>query len=101
MKIAMLFVFVLGVCLLAVQPTAAADQRQGQQIYELHCEACHGVGGNAIEPGMPRFADGDSLFLMDQDLLRRIREGKDTMPAYRGLLSDEEIRDVIAYLRTL
>jgi len=34
------------------------------------------------------------------DLLQRIRDGKDTMPAFRGLLRDEEIRDVITYLRT-
>jgi cytochrome c6 len=101
MQIVMQFVFVLGVCLLAVRPALAADPQQGRQIYELHCEACHGVEGDSIDPGTPRFAGGDSLFLMDQDLLRQIREGKNTMPAYRGLLSDEEIRDVIAYLRTL
>jgi cytochrome c6 len=101
MKIVMQIVLLLGMCLLAVRPSLAADPQKGRQTYELHCEACHGVAGKSIEPGTPRFAGGDSLFLMDQDLLRRIREGKNTMPAYRGLLRDEEIRDVIAYLRTL
>ena len=43
----------------------------------------------------------DRLFQMDQDLLRSIREGRELMPAFRGMLSDEEIRDVIAFLRTL
>ena len=37
---------------------------------------------------------------MDSELLDRIRDGKDGMPSFRGMLSDNEIRDVIAYLRT-
>jgi cytochrome c6 len=34
-------------------------------------------------------------------LLISIKSGKTAMPAYRGVLSDQDILNVIAYLRTL
>ena len=37
----------------------------------------------------------------DVDLVRVLRDGDGHLPSYRGLLSDEELRDVIAYIRTL
>lgn len=80
---------------------AAADRNNGRAIYEMHCVGCHGEAGRALDPTVPSFANGDALFMMDSELLDRIRQGNQTMPAFRGLLSDQEIRDVISYLRTL
>jgi len=37
----------------------------------------------------------------DSVLLTSIKSGKAIMPSYRGALNDNEILDVIAYLRTL
>ena len=34
-------------------------------------------------------------------LLTSIKNGKNAMPAYQGILSDSDIMDVIVYLRTL
>jgi len=36
----------------------------------------------------------------DAMLLRAIKDGKKAMPAYMGILSDREILDVIAHMRT-
>ena len=52
-------------------------------------------------PGVPDFRRGEGLFRSDDDLLQFIRNGSGMMPAYRGLLSDRDILDVISYLRTL
>jgi len=82
-------------------PLAASDRQNGRVLYEMHCLGCHGESGYAIDPTIPSFANGDLMFLMDSELLDRIRSGNQTMPAFRGLLSDQEIRDVISYLRTL
>ena len=82
-------------------PGAAADRQNGRTIYETYCVGCHGEAGNSLDPTIPTFANGDRLFQMDSQLLESIRRGNQTMPAFRGLLSDQEIRDVIAYLRTL
>lgn len=78
----------------------AADERKGREIYDMHCAACHGPNGVSTDPMIPSFADGETLYRMDSELLQRIGDGKNTMPAFRGLLSSEEMRDVIAYLRT-
>jgi mono/diheme cytochrome c family protein len=79
----------------------AADIFNGQQVYELHCQSCHGADGRSMEPGVPDFSRGESLFTPDPDLVRELREGGGMHPAYRGLLSDDEMRDVLAYIRTL
>lgn len=97
-----------GVCLLVVFATLsvmadraiAADERKGREVYEIHCAGCHGVDGVSLDPLVPNFADGDALVLMDAELFQRIGDGKETMPAFRGILSSEEMRNVIAYIRT-
>ena len=81
--------------------SVAADRQNGGKIYDQHCVACHGEYGNTLDPTVPNFANGDRLIQMDSELLRQIRSGNQTMPSFRGILSDSEIRDVIAYLRTL
>lgn len=79
----------------------AADIFKGREVYELHCQSCHGIDGRSIEPGTPDFTRGESLFAPDSELVRQLREGGGMKPAYRGMLSDDELRDVVAYVRTL
>jgi cytochrome c6 len=90
----------LLVCLVA--PAAwAADPQKGGRLYTKNCKDCHGADGVAQMPGVPEFRRGEGLLRSDDDLLQFIRNGSGMMPAYRGLLSDRDILDVIAYLRTL
>ena len=78
-----------------------ADVFNGRQVYDMHCQTCHGDGGVSVMPGTPNFATGEQLFKPDTDLFEAIRNGRNMMPGYRGLIEDSEILDVIAYLRTL
>lgn len=91
----------LLLALASAGPALAGDMQKGRETYELYCSVCHGVDGMPVDMTIPSFANGDRLFQMDQDLLRSIRNGKELMPAFRGLLRDDEIRDVITYLRSL
>jgi len=79
----------------------AADIFKGREVYELHCQTCHGIDGRSIEPGTPDFSRGESLFAPDSELVRQLRDGGGMKPAYRGMLTDNELRDVVAYVRTL
>lgn len=79
----------------------AADIYNGGEVYEMHCQACHGMDGQPMEPGTPDFSLGEGLFAPDADLVQRLREGGGHLPSYRGMLTDEELRDVVAYIRTL
>lgn len=82
-------------------PAAAADVFTGRQTYAMHCAACHGPAGLAVMPGAPNFARGDRLMQPDTALLASIRAGRNAMPAFAGVLRDQEILNVIAFLRTL
>ena len=87
--------------LTAGTPAQAADIFKGREVYELHCQTCHGIDGRSVEPGTPDFSRGESLFAPDSELVRQLRDGGGMKPAYRGMLSDDELRDVVAYVRTL
>lgn len=79
----------------------AADTNKGQQLFAANCAICHGQSGRSVMPGAPNFDRGEGLMRPDFALLASIRAGKNAMPAYQGLLTDRDILDVIAFLRTL
>lgn len=78
-----------------------ADVFQGKELYTTHCAACHGASGQAVMPGAPNFARGERLVQPDAALYENIRSGKRAMPGFRGVLKNQDILDVIAYIRTL
>ena len=77
----------------------AADPGKGGQLYGANCATCHGEDGRGTMPGVPDFTRGEGLFQPNHVLADTIREGKSVMPAFRGIMTDSEIDDVIAYLR--
>jgi cytochrome c6 len=79
----------------------AADPVKGGRFYATQCASCHGASGTSMMPGAPSFSRGERMMQPDALLLSSIKAGKNAMPAYRGILSDLDILDVIAYLRTL
>lgn len=79
----------------------AADPGAGKAIYEQHCVRCHGEDGRGELGGAPDFSRGVSLMQPDADIARTLRGGLGGMPAYEGLLRQDELLDVIAYVRSL
>lgn len=95
----------------------------GQQIYDQSCASCHGLSGEGQFPAAPARPDvtgrigapphngnGHTWHHGDAMLLRYIREGGASladpvnfypMPAFGDQLSDEQIRSVLAYIKTL
>lgn len=82
-------------------PAAAADIFKGRQVYATHCAVCHGPNGVSVMPGAPNLARGERMMQPDAGLLASIRGGRNAMPAYAGILTDRDILDVIAFMRTL
>jgi mono/diheme cytochrome c family protein len=80
--------------------TQAADFFNGEKIYQKYCQSCHGIKGQGGIGGAPNFARGRSLMKPDAYLYDTINSGKNAMPAYRGVLKEEEFYDVITYLRS-
>lgn len=79
----------------------AADIANGSRLYTTNCIACHGGLGVPSAPGSPSFERGQGMMKPDFVLVESTRVGKNGHPSYQGRLSDRDILDMIAYLRTL
>ena len=78
----------------------AADFFKGESIYKQYCESCHGTRGQGVIGGAPNFARGQGLMKPDALLYDTILKGRNAMPAFRGVLTEEEFYDVITYIRS-
>lgn len=78
----------------------AADPRNGAMIYSKHCSSCHGPRGKGAMPGMPDFTRPQSLAVADDKLVHVLETGSGMMPSYRGLLTTQDMLDVISHIRT-
>lgn len=87
--------------LLACTVARAGDINKGRPLYGSYCAICHGQTGRSAMAGAPNFDRGEGLLRPDSDLLASLRSGKNACPAFRGILSDREILDVVSFLRTL
>ncbi|MEH6626722.1 MAG: c-type cytochrome [Motiliproteus sp.] len=93
------------------QPDAHGDPRLGQRWFEQICSTCHGPEGNGYMAGGSGTAIGKSGFLQkaSDGLIREtIRKGRSNTrmlpfsgPEGLANLNDQEIDDIISYLRTL
>ncbi len=86
-----------------------SDTQAGKTLYENFCLSCHGPTGKGDGPAastlQPKPADLSALLQSQEDayLAARISEGKDgtAMVAWKNVLSEAQIRQIVAYLRTL
>ncbi|MFI5323157.1 MAG: cytochrome c oxidase subunit II [Thermodesulfobacteriota bacterium] len=90
----------------------------GEKIYkEKGCSACHSINGTRIVGpsfkgiyGHPNELEDGSKVDVDENYIRqcilepaaqRIKSYQPVMPSFKGILSDEDITGVIAYIKTL
>ncbi len=97
-----------------VSPAGAADAGKGKEIYAKSCGGCHGPEGKgdgaaakAMNPKPTNLADKAVMSKLDDAALANIivKGGVGTgksplMPAF-SQLKDQDVKDVVAYLRTL
>lgn len=91
----------LLVTALASPVALAADAFKGSQLFASYCAGCHGANGKGLLPGTPDFTQGTVLLKPDSMLVAGIRSGKGAMPGFFGILTEQNLLDVIAHLRTL
>lgn len=98
-------------------PSAAAEKQQerARYLFGLHCVVCHGEEGDGNGPTAlsidPQPRDFRDMRIMeertDRQLFRVIRdggpaEGKSVwMPPWREILSDDDIRGLVGFVRSL
>lgn len=79
----------------------AANLMRGQQLYQMHCAACHGMRGEGVSPDAPKFIMGEKLNQPDIVLMQSVKMGGKSKPPFFGILKDQEILDILSYVRTL
>lgn len=111
---------IISVCLLFLAISSrgeAVDVKNGGRIYTQYCIACHGGEGKGdgdrakneqLDPRPRVHANGDYMNMIpDMRLFRVIKYGgravnfSHIMPMWQHILSDEEILDVLAHIRSL
>jgi len=88
----------------------AANLKRGQTLYEQQCARCHGKNGDGLGPEgqylmtpPASFKSADMRRKTDGELLQSISQGVPSSPmhAWRDRLSQQEMKDIIGYVRML
>ena len=84
----------------------AGAQNTGADIYKAKCQMCHAADGSGNTPAGKAMKaralnSPDVLKESETDLIAIVRNGRNKMPAFAGKLTDAQITDVVAYIRTL
>jgi mono/diheme cytochrome c family protein len=93
----------------------AQNQAEGKKLYTTYCSSCHGESGKgdgaagASLPVKPAdHTNGAAMNQLSDSFLVEIiskgggAAGKSTfMPAWGGALNDKQIRDIVAYIRSI
>lgn len=113
--LATLVVMVGAMLLSAMMVAHAADAEQGKKLYGQFCASCHGQSGKGDGPAAaalnPKPRDHTSREYMaqmsDDEMHKVIKDGgaavgkSPLMPPWGASLKDDQIKDVIAYIRML
>lgn len=91
-----------------IQPGATANETaSAKNIYMEKCVKCHkedGTGGKIeIEGEVIKAANLTAARVKkdkDEELIDQIKEGGDGMPAYKNKLTDEQIKDLVKFIKT-
>src|SRR5215471_5748721 len=81
------------------QPAPAGNVDTGKRLYQKHtCFFCHGTAGQGSIDGARLAAIARNL----QSFTRYVRQPAGPMPAFtETILTDQELADIFAYLRSL
>ncbi len=113
-KLAAAVIVTIGTLLAPLSLISAQSEQgnpgNGQVIYEQHCLRCHGEAldgwgpeGRFLIVPPANFHSIESRSKTDWELLIQINDGVLFTPMHywRGRLTDEQIRDVLAYIRMM
>jgi mono/diheme cytochrome c family protein len=84
----------------------SGDVARGKTLFVRNCASCHGPKGKGdgyrlLGPNPANLTSPSTTKKSDADLLKTIHDGKPNMPPWKVHLSENQTRDVLAYVRTL
>jgi mono/diheme cytochrome c family protein len=105
-KVSLLSIFIFALLFVITQGSAVAEDSAGTDVYKAKCMTCHAKDGSGNTPVGKSLQSADLRSpevqkKPDAELSESISEGKGNMPAFKTLLSADEIHSVLVYVRTL
>jgi len=100
----------LRIAVLALLTTSLAAvalaQQTGETTYKAKCAMCHGADGtgNTVmgkNMKLRSFKSPEDIKATDAELFKQTKDGVGRMQGYASKLTDAQIQDVVAYIRTL
>ena len=106
MKLLRSVIVILCVVAVCVLTTCAYAQDDAAALYKSKCQVCHGPDGKGDTPagkkvGARDFNSPEVVKMSDAQLIEITKKGKDKMPSYNGKLTDDQIKSLIKYIRSL
>jgi mono/diheme cytochrome c family protein len=84
-----------------------ASTKAGLALYTKNCASCHGrtglgdgVKARSLKDFPGDFSKADFQTQTDGDLFYKTRSGRSEMPKYEGKLTDNDIWNIVHYMRT-
>ena len=96
----------IAISALTLLITTSAFAADGAAVYKAKCASCHGADG-AGQTAMGKkmnlrdLGSAEVQKQTDAELYAWTADGKGKMPAYKGKLSEGEIKALLAFIRTL
>lgn len=95
----------LSAIVLALSASVRA-QGAGETVYKAKCASCHGADGKGATPAGKAtkardFSSDEVKKETDAEWTEIIVKGKNKMPAYDKKLTESEVKDAVAYIRSL
>jgi cytochrome c6 len=100
-----LFISMLVVTLVLATGLPAVAQDSPEALYKSKCQVCHGADGKGTAAGQKMgvrdFHSPEVAKQSDAQMIELTKKGKGKMPAFDGKLTDDQIKSLIKYIRTL
>ena len=99
-------IFRFSTILICVGAASILRAESTANVYKAKCALCHGAVGDASTPAakalkVPSFTSESVLKESDADLLTIAKNGKGKMPAWHDKLSEDQLKDLIAFIHTM
>jgi len=99
------FVTVAAIAVIFILSLSADAQNAGETLYKSKCAACQArtepVRRRGRKMGAHDFTTAEVQGMSDMELSTIITNGKNKMPAYGKSLKADDIKGLVAYIRTL
>lgn len=85
----------------------AHEISEAQALYEKNCYVCHGAKGLGDGPAGKLLGTESVIHELEEHandmdhLIEEVMEGKGVMPAWEGILTEQQVQAILDYLKSL